>query len=163
VRENTRATGASILLGVDGLFLGALLFIAMSVRSGHVKWLRSLGVAGPGWPDVGGGPGAVLPWAAAGATALAFVLCRRPVPPIAPFLAALGAVGATAVALRRMADAGASFGSGRYGTVSHVLAGVLVLHLLGAMVALGRGARPARFLALQALYAAGLAALVYPA
>ena len=159
--ENTRATGASILLGVDGLFLGALLFIAMSVKSGHLKWLKTLGAGGPGWPDAGGVPGALAPWAAAGATALAFLLCRRPVPPIAPFFAALGAITCTAIALRRMSDAGAWFGSGRYGTVAHVLAAVLLAHLLGAMVAMGK--RPARFLLLQTVYAAGLAALVYPA
>lgn len=159
--SESRATGASILLAVDGLFLGALLFIAVSVKSGHLKWLRSLGVLGPGWPDAGGGPGAVLPWAAAGATALAALLCRRPVPPIAPYFAALGAVACTAIALRRMSDAGAWFGSGRYGTVAHVLAAVAIVHVLGAMVAIGR--RPARFLLLQAAYAAGLAALVYPA
>jgi hypothetical protein len=62
-----------------------------------------------------------------------------------------------------MAATGAAFGSGRYGTLAHALALVWVIHLAGAVVALGRGVRPARFLALQAAYGVGLAALVFPA
>jgi xanthosine utilization system XapX-like protein len=121
-----------------------------------------LGVEGPGWPDAGGVPGALVTWIAAGAVALAAALCRLR-PPIPPLVALAGAVGCTLLALDRMAASGAFFGSGRYGTVAYALATCLVAHLVGAMVALGKGARPARFLALQALYAAGLAAFVYPA
>lgn len=148
-------TGASVLLGVDGLFLGALLFIAVSVKADHVKRLSD-------WPDAGGGPGALLPWAAAGAVAFAALLCRlrSPVPPL---LLLAGAIGLTAFALRRMADAGAFFGSGRYGNVAHILALAWILHLVLAIAALGKGIRPARFVALQAAFGAGLAALVYPA
>ena len=58
---------------------------------------------------------------------------------------------------------GAAFGFGRYGTLAWVLACVWILHLLGAMVALGCGARVPRFLALQAAFGVALAALVYPA
>jgi hypothetical protein len=156
-------TGASILLAVDGLFLGAMLFIAVSARNAHVRGLRALGIGGPGWPDSGGAPGALLPWAAAGAVALAAALCRLR-PPTPPLFAAAGAVGCTLLALRRIDASGAVFGHGnKYGTITHALAVLLILHLVGAMAAIGKGARPWRFLALQALYAAGLAALVYPA
>lgn len=159
----TRATGASILLAVDGLFLGSLLFIHASVKHDYVASLRQWGVGGPGWPDAGGGPGAVLPWAAAAAIALAAVLLRLRVPPLPPFFLAAGAIACTALALRRMADTGAAFGSGRlYGTLAHILAFVWIAHLLGAMVAIGRGAKDWRFLALQAAYGVGLAALVFP-
>ena len=142
--------------------LGALLFIAVSVRTAHVEWLRGQGAGGPGWPDAGGGPGALLPWAAVGAVALAVLFCRLP-SPVPPLLAAAGAIACTAAALRKMEDSGAFFGSGKYGTVAHVLAAVLIAHLLGAMVALGKGARPERFLALQGIFAGGLATFVYPA
>ena len=156
-------TGQSILLGVDGLFLGSLLFIAVSVRSAHIQRLRDLGVGGPGWPDTGGAPGALLPWAAAGMGALAALLVRlrSPVPPL---LALLGAIGLTAAVLYRIQETGAFFGhDSKYGTVVHALAAIWIAHLLGAMVALAKRTNPARFLVLQALYGAGLAALVYPA
>lgn len=158
----TRAAGASILLAVDGLFLGSLLFIHVSARHDYVARLRDLGVGGPGWPDAGGGPGAALPWAAAGAVALAAVLLRLRVPPLAPFFVIAAAIACTALALRRMADSGAAFGVGRYGTLATILAFVWIAHLLGAMVALGRGVKGWRFLALQAAYGIGLAALVFP-
>ena len=59
---------------------------------------------------------------------------------------------------------GAVFGSGRlYGTLATILAVVWIAHLLGAAVALARGTRPALFLALQAAFGMGLAALVLPA
>jgi len=162
VSAATRA-GALVLLAVDGIFLGALLFIHVSSRHGYLTRLRDLGVAAPGWPDVGGGPGAALPWAAAAAVALAAALCRfrSPVPPL--FLVAT-AIGLTGLALRRIAATGAVFGSGRlYGTLVTILAVVWIAHLLGAAVALGRGARPARFLGLQAAFGIGLAVLVFPA
>jgi len=162
VSAATRA-GASILLAVDGLFLGALLFLHVSSRQGYLTRLRDLGVPAPGWPDVGGGPGAVLPWAAATAVALAAALSRlrSPVPPL--FLVAT-AIGFTGLALRRMAATGAVFGSCRlYGTLATILAVVWIAHLLGAIAALGRGARPARFLGLQTAFGVGLATLVFPA
>ncbi len=157
----TRA-GALVLLAVDGLFLGALLFIHVSSRHGYVTRLRDLGVMAPGWPDVGGGPGAVLPWAAAGAVVLAAALARLR-PPVPPLILVAAAIGLTGLALHRMASTGAVFGSGRlYGTLATILAVVWITHLLGAAVGLGRGARPARFLGLQAAFGVGLAALVFP-
>ena len=156
----TRA-GASILLAVDGLFLGALLFIHLSARRDHVERLRDLGVEAPGWPDAGGGPGAALPWAAAAAVALAAILLRLRVPPLAPLFAIVTAIACTVLALRRMADSGAAFGVGSYGTLATILALVWIAHLVGAMVALGRGRKPWRFVALQAAQGVGLAALVF--
>ncbi len=156
----TRAAGASILLAVDGLFLGALLYIHVSARSGYLAWMKKLGVANPGWPDAGGGPGAALPWAAAGAVVLAALLCRLR-SPLAPLLPLVTAIACTTVALDRVARTGAAFGVGRYGTLATILALVWIAHLLGAMVALARGARSRRFMALQAAFGVGLAALVY--
>jgi hypothetical protein len=162
VSAETRAVGASILLAVDGLFLGALLFIHVSARNGYVSRLRDLGVDGPGWPDAGGAPGAALPWAAAAAVTLAAILLRLRLPPVAPLFGIAAAIACTVLALRRMADTGATFGSGRYGTLATVLALVWIAHLAGATVALGRGKSPWRFVALQAIYGIGLAALVFP-
>lgn len=160
---STRATGASILLAVDGLFLGALLFIDFAAKRQYLAGMRNLGVANPAWPDSGGAPGAALPWAAAGAIALAAILLRLRLPPYPPLFLAAGAILCTALALSQMMDTGAAFGGGsRYGTITTILACVWIAHLLGAIVALGRGARGSRFLALQAAFGTGLAALVFP-
>jgi hypothetical protein len=162
VSTETRATGALVLLGVDALFLGALLYIRVATERQYVDLVRGLGVVGRAWPDAGGAPGALLPWAAASLVALAAVLARMrsPVPPLLPLAAAILC---TAAALSRMAETGAAFGVGRYGTLAAVLSWIWILHLLGAIVALGRGARVGRFLLLQAAYGVGLAALVFPA
>jgi hypothetical protein len=162
VSKETRATGALVLLAVDGLFLGALLFIRVAAERQYVKLVRGLGVEGPAWPDAGGAPGAALPWAAAALVALAAVAARlrSPLPPLLPLAAA---VLSTAVVLSRMAATGAAFGVGRYGTLAWVLGSVFILHLVGAMVALAMRVRVERFLVLQAAFGAGLAALVYPA
>lgn len=159
---DTRAAGASILLAVDGLFLGALLFIHVSSRNGYLTRMRELGVAAPGWPDVGGGPGAALPWAAAGAVALAAALSKFRAP-LAPLLLVAAAIGLTVLSLDRMAKTGAVFGSGRlYGTLATILAVCWIAHLVGAIVALGRGKHAGRFLALQAAFGIGLATVVFP-
>jgi hypothetical protein len=162
VSKEARATGALVLLAVDGLFLGSLLFIRVAAERQHVDLMRGLGVEGPAWPDAGGAPGALLPWVAAGLAALSAILARlrSPLPPLIPLATAILL---TAVALSRMAATGAAFGVGRYGTLAWVLGCVWILHLLGAMVALARGSRVRPFLALQAAYGVGLAALVFPA
>lgn len=160
MNKEARATGAWVLLGVDALFLGALLFIRVAAERQYLDLMRGLGVPDPGWPDAGGAPGAALPWAAAALVALAAALARfrSPVPPLFPLAAAAIT---TALVLSRMEATGATFRVGRYGTLAWVLAMVFIAHLLGAMVALARGARIGPFLVLQAAYAAGLAALVY--
>ncbi|HEX5137290.1 MAG TPA: hypothetical protein VFY93_09975 [Planctomycetota bacterium] len=160
--KDTRATGALIVLAVDGIFLGSLLYIRVAAERQYVDLMRGLGVEGRAWPDAGGAPGALFPWAAAGAAALAALLARlrSPVPPLLPLAAAILL---TAVALVRMEETGAAFRVGRYGTIATILAWIWILHLLGAMAALARGARVARFLALQAAFGVGLAALVFPA
>ncbi len=158
----TRATGALVLLGVDALFLGALLFIRVATERQYVDLMRGLGVEDPAWPDAGGAPGALFPWAAAACAALAAGLARlrSPVPPLLPLAAAILL---TAAALSRTAATGAAFGVGRYGTLASVLAWIWILHLLGALAALGKGVRVGNFLALQAAYGVGLATLVFPA
>jgi hypothetical protein len=162
VSKEARATGALVLLGVDGLFLGALLFIRLAAERQYVGMMRGLGVDGPAWPDAGGAPGALLPWTAAAAAALAAALARLR-SPLAPLIPLATAILCTAVVLSRMAATGAAFGVGRYGTLAWVLACVWILHLLGAMAALGCHARASPFLALQAAFGVALAALVYPA
>jgi hypothetical protein len=162
VRKEARAAGAWVFLAVDGLFLGALLFIRLATERQYVRMMRGLGVEGPAWPDAGGAPGALLPWAAACAAVLAAILARLR-PPLPPLIPLATAILCTAVALSRMASTGAAFGVGRYGTLAWALGCAWILHLLGAMVALARGARVGRFLVLQAAFGVGLAALVYPA
>jgi len=159
VSTDTRSTGASIMLAVDGLFLAALLFIDFSSKRQHLELLRKLGVGAPAWPDAGAPPGPLLPWAAA-ATLLAAILLRIRVPPLPPFFLLAGAILATAFALSEMAGTGAT--AGRYGVLTMALALFWIAHLLGAMVALGRGVRCRNFVALQAAFGIGLAALVFP-
>ncbi|MFI5403873.1 MAG: hypothetical protein ACHQ1G_13125, partial [Planctomycetota bacterium] len=117
----------------------------------------------PGWRVGGGGGGPALPWAAAGAVALAAVLSKLRAP-LAPLLLVAAAIGCTVLSLDRMAATGAVFGNGRlYATLATILAVVWIAHLLGAIVALGRGKDAGRFLALQTAFGIGLAALVFPA
>lgn len=151
-----RAFGASLLLAVDGLFLGALLYIHWHVSH----------AASP-WPDAGGPGGANLALAAAVAVILAAVLCRPRVPPIAPFFSVSAAILLAALALRAADRADVWFGVGRYGTLLHMLTWTWIVHLLGAAIALGSSAarrQPPginRFVALQALFGVVLAWRVF--
>jgi hypothetical protein len=159
VSKEARATGALALLAVDALFLGSLLFIRVTAERQYLERMRGFGAESPSWPDAGGAPGALLPWAAAAAAALAALLARRR-SPVPPLIALAAAIACTAAVLLRME---AAFGTGPYGTFAWTLAFVWIGHLGGAAVALALRARVARFLALQAIYGAGLAALAYPA
>jgi hypothetical protein len=151
-----RAFGRTLLLAVDQLFLGSLLFIHWDVRR-----------AAPAWPDAGGLGGAELAFAAAAAAVLAALLCRTRLPPLAPFFALAAAVLFAALALRAAGARGVGFGVGRYGTLLFAFTWIWIGHLLGAMIALGRrasrGEPPGigRFVACVAIFGVVLSTWVF--
>jgi len=156
--SETRSFGATLALVADALFLGALLFIHVSIRRGSGAW-----------PDIGVRPPAALPLLSAAAAILAAALLWLRAHPIAPLLALVAAIELIAWALHETAKSGAAFGAGRYGTIVFALSLIWAAHLAGLAAALGlRLARggvhsgtTCRFAALQACFGVLLATLVF--
>ena len=127
-RTEVRSLGVTLLLLVDGLFLGALLFAYVHVRSGL-----------DAWPDVLSPVPPLLPSLALACCLLAAV---APKSPLLPLLLLAAAAGLTFPVYRE-----AAYRGGRYGFVVFLVTLLLLLHQIGGAAGAALGAARGRTLA----------------
>ncbi len=130
-RAEVRSFGLTLLLVVDGLFVGTLLLAYLHVRGGL-----------PAWPDVAAPVPPLLPALAMGACLLAALAPRVARTPMLPLLLLAAAAACTFPAYREAASRG-----GRYGLVVLLVSALLLLHQVGGAAGAALGAARGRTMA----------------